>query len=118
MKFSPYFTMELVQKLKITNLQALTLGRIIKMTLYVCVHSPVFLLPLERLDLLEGVGVDVLHLLLLLGLPAGHAVAAGAARPRRAVPGPGRHAAMGHVNIVSLVMVTIMSGYHVLGSHL
>ena len=58
-------------------------------------HSPVFLLPLERLDLLEGVGVDVLHLLLLLGLPAGHAVAAGAARPRRAVPGPGRHAAMG-----------------------
>ena len=72
-------------------------------------HSPVFLLPLERLDLLEGVGVDVLHLLLLLGLPAGHAVAAGAAGPRRAVPGPGRHAAMGHVNIVNMVVVTIMS---------
>ena len=74
-----------------------------------CVYSPVFLLPLERLDLLEGVGVDVLHLLLLLGLPARRAVAAGAARARGAVPGPGRHAARGHVNIVSLVLVTIMS---------
>ena len=65
-------------------------------------YSPVFLLPLERLDLLESVGVDVLHLLLLLGLPARHAVAAGAARARGAVPGPGRHTARGHVIMSTL----------------